>query len=200
VTPLSEASDFDPRELLARARAGDQAAWDELFRACYPKVVRVVRRKLDRPLRSLYDSTDFASDVMKSLAANLDRLDFPSIQSLMAFLAQAAEQKVIDEYRRRHTLKRDITRERGISRGAAAGEYDVALPSLEPTASQLAQARETRDQLLSGQDESERRIIELKQQGYTNAEIAAETGWNIRKVQRFLKDLRDSLCDSGDGE
>src|SRR3954465_13429199 len=88
--------------LFARARAGDQAAWEELFRTCYPKVIRVVRRKLDRPMRSLYDSTDFVSDVMKSLAANLDRLDFPSLGSLIAFLAQAAEQKVIDEYRRRH--------------------------------------------------------------------------------------------------
>ena len=77
----------------------------------------MVRRKLDRPMRSLYDSTDFASDVMKSLAANLDRLDFPSIESLIAFLAQVAEQKVIDEYRRRHTLKRDVTRERALVTG-----------------------------------------------------------------------------------
>ena len=29
-------------------------------------------------MRSLYDSTDFASDVLKSLAAKSDRFDFPS--------------------------------------------------------------------------------------------------------------------------
>ena len=81
ITPC-QPSDNDSSGLFARARAGDQAAWEELFHTCYPKVIRVVRRKLDRPLRSLYDSTDFASDVMKSLAANLDRLDFPSIDSL----------------------------------------------------------------------------------------------------------------------
>src|SRR3954468_17659368 len=98
MVPMSDSSDLDSDELIARARAGDQAAWEELFRACYPKVVRVVRRKLDRPLRPLYDSTDFASDVWKSLAAKCDRFDFPSIDSLMAFLKQAAEQKVIDEY------------------------------------------------------------------------------------------------------
>src|SRR6478672_7763701 len=109
--PVPDFSEQDRDGLFSRARAGDQAAWEVLFNTCYPKVIRVVRRKLDRPLRSLYDSTDFASDVMKSLAANLDRLEFPSIGSLMAFLAQAAEQKVIDEYRRRHTLKRDINRE-----------------------------------------------------------------------------------------
>ena len=77
----------------------------------------MVRRKLNRSMRSLYDSTDFASDVMKSLAANIGHLQFPSIDSLLAFLAHVAEQKVIDEYRRRHTLKRDITRERAIMSG-----------------------------------------------------------------------------------
>jgi hypothetical protein len=40
-------------------------------------------------------------------------------------------------------------------------------------------------------------IIELRQQGYSNADIAERTGWNIRRVQRFLKDLLDSMDDSG---
>ena len=189
----SDESQLDPQDLLDRARAGDQAAWEELFHTCYPKVIRVVRRKLNRPLRALYDSTDFASDVMKSLVDNLDRLDFPSIHSLMAFLAQAAEKKVIDEYRRRHTQKRDIKRERALASGDESEVPSLALVSGEPTASQVAQAREVRDRLLAGQDEDERRIIELKQLGYSNAEIAEETGWNIRKVQRFFKNLHDTL-------
>jgi RNA polymerase sigma factor (sigma-70 family) len=160
------------------------------------KVRRVVRRKLNRSMRSLYDSTDFASDVMKSLAANFGHLDFSSIDSLMAFLAQVAEQKVIDEYRRRHTLKRDMTRERPLlSDGAEAGP--VQLSSDDPTASQLAQANEVHERLLSRVDETERTIIQLKQQGYSNADIAERTGWNIRKVQRFFKDLLDSMDDSG---
>src|SRR3954453_606312 len=162
MVPMSDSSDFDSDELIARARAGDQAAWEELFRTCYPKVIRVVRRKLDRPMRSLYDSSDFVSDVMKSLAANLDRLDFPSIRSLIAFLAQAAEQKVIDEYRRRHTLKRDITRERAMVTADGIDLKPTALASHDPTASQVAQASEARDRLFAGQDEFERRVIELK--------------------------------------
>jgi len=196
--PGPDFSDPERDGLFSRARAGDQDAWEELFRTCYPKVIRVVRRKLDRPLRSLYDSTDFASDVMKSLAANLDRLDFPSISSLMAFLAQAAEQKVIDEYRRRHTLKRDIKRECTLTShdGTDLGPQVLASPG--PTASQVVQADEVRERLLSGQDPTERAVIELKQQGYSNSEIAEQTGWNIRKVQRFFKDLHDVLVNSGD--
>ncbi len=186
----------DLSRTLLDAQKGDQSAWEALFRECYPKVRRVVRRKLDRSMRSLYDSTDFASDVMKSLAANWNQLTFASVESLFKFLAQVAEQKVIDEHRRRHTLKRDVTRERRFS--ADDSEAGPAhLPSGEPTASQQAQANEIQERLLDRQDEIERTIIDLKHQGYSTADIADKTGWNIRKVQRFLKDLHDSLHDSG---
>ncbi len=186
----------DLSRMLLDAQNGDQSAWEALFRECYPKVRRVVRRKLDRSMRSLFDSTDFASDVMKSLAANLNQLNFASFESLFKFLAQVAEQKVIDEHRRQHTLKRDVTRERRLS----ADDREIGpvqLPSSEPTASQQAQANEVQAWLLNRQDEIERTIIDLKHQGYTTADIADKTGWNIRKVQRFLKDLHDSLHDSG---
>jgi RNA polymerase sigma factor (sigma-70 family) len=143
-------------------------------------------------MRSLYDSTDFASDVMKSLAANLDQLSFPTVESLIAFLSHVAEQKVIDEYRRQHTLKRDVTRERRLTPGDHESS-PVQLPSAEPTASQFAQANEVHQRLLDRHDETERTIIGLKHQGYSNADIADRTGWNIRKVQRFLKNLHESL-------
>ena len=150
-------------------------------------------------MRSLFDSTDFASDVMKSLAANFNHLQFPSLDSLLAFLAHVAERKVIDEYRRCHALKRDITRERPIQASEAdADTGPVQLPSDDPTASQWAQAQEVHERLLSGADDTERMIIEMREQGYSTADIADRTGWNIRKVQRFLKDLLDSLAESGD--
>jgi RNA polymerase sigma factor (sigma-70 family) len=187
---------MDLAGVLQQAHRGDPAAWEAIFHECYPKVRRVVRRKLNRSMRSLYDSTDFASDVMKSLAANIGHLQFPTLDSLLAFLAHVAEQKVIDEYRRRHTLKRDITRERAILSGNE-DNGPVQVPSGDPTASQLAQANEVQERLLSGADETERTIIELRQQGYSMAEIADQTGWNIRKVQRFLKDLLDSIDESG---
>jgi hypothetical protein len=64
----------------------------------------------------------------------------------------------------------------------------------------VAQASEARERLLAGQEGLERRVIELRQLGYTNVEIAEQTGWNIRKVQRFLKDLHDSLQNESDGD
>jgi DNA-directed RNA polymerase specialized sigma24 family protein len=134
---------------------------------------------------------------MKSLAANLTHLNFPSVDSLIAFLARVAEQKVIDEYRKRHTLKRNANRERRLFTGDSESA-PVQLPSGEPTASQQAQANEVHEWLLDRRDETERTIVHLRQEGYSTADIAEKTGWNVRKVQRFLKDLHDALHHTGD--
>jgi len=195
MSPPFDVSNHDSGDLFTRARAGDQDAWRELFEKCYPKVLRVVRRKLDQPMRSLYDSTDFASDVMKSLAAKFDKFDFPSLDSLHAYLVQAAKQKVIDEYRRRHTLKHDIGRERSVDWADDGDPMRHALASGDPTASQEAQATEVHERLLADLDETERAVVELKHQGLSNSEVAEITGWHVRKVQRFLQALSNSLSD-----
>jgi RNA polymerase sigma factor (sigma-70 family) len=180
-------------ELFTRARAGDQSAWEELFHTCYPKIRRVVRRKLNPPMRSLYDSTDFASDVMGSLVAKSDRFDFPNLTALVAFLERAAEQKVIDAYRKRHTLKYDVTREVPMEvRGADGSLEPRALVSPDPTPSQIAQANEGLARVWARLTDEERRILDLKRAGYTTEEIAQQTTWHVRKIQRFLKDLGDS--------
>jgi RNA polymerase sigma factor (sigma-70 family) len=192
MSSASDPSSIVEDALFARAREGDEAAWAELFEKCYPKVVRVVSRRLNQSMRSQFDSTDFASDVMKSLAANARRLDFPSFGSLMAFLSKAALQKVIDEHRKATTLKRDAERTLALVHVDADGETTVDLPSDAPTASQIALAGEVHDQLLAGQSAPERAAIELKEQGYTCDEIAEHTGWHPRKVQRFFKSLRET--------
>ena len=131
----------DLSRILEEAQNGNQTAWETLFKECYPKVRRVVRRKLNRSMRSLYDSTDFASDVMGNLVANLDRLKFPSVDSLLAFLAHVAEQKVIDEHRRQHTLKRDVARDQSISASDADEGPSSCLRTNRPPARWLKPTR-----------------------------------------------------------
>jgi RNA polymerase sigma-70 factor (ECF subfamily) len=186
MNPMSDPSPSDIDRLLARARAGDRIAWEELFRECYPKVLRVVRRRLNKPLRTVYDSTDFASDVMKSLAANIGRLDFESYDALLAFLTEVASQKVIDEHRKENALKRDVKRREPLGADGGGG-----IASDTPTASKFAQAEEARAALLDGQNAPGREVIKLKESGHSNQEVAKQVGWNIKKVQRFLKDLED---------
>ncbi|MFO0910666.1 MAG: sigma-70 family RNA polymerase sigma factor [Isosphaeraceae bacterium] len=187
----SNAQGDDEVRLFARARSGDDAAWEELFRRCYPKLLRVIRRKLNHTMRPWYDSTDFASDVMKSLAAKADRLDFQTPGSLMAFLRRVAEEKVIDEHRRVHRGKRDISRTRSLGAfGADPGESGIpALVADDPTASEIVSASELSQRLLAGREEPEQNVIRMRERGYSVVEISRETGWHPRKIQRFIQEL-----------
>ncbi len=176
-----------PPDLLDRVRQGDQNAWEVLFNECYPKIVRVIRRRMSRPLRKIYDSTDIANEVMKSLAAKFHHFDFSTLDGLQAFLVQAAKQKMVDGYRRGHAQKRDLNRVRAFSTGSL--ERDEPTDG-SPTASQLAVAIEEEEILLDGHTGEFRTILELKLKGYTNSEVSRTTGWHLRKIERFLQNLR----------
>jgi RNA polymerase sigma factor (sigma-70 family) len=189
-------NEVDQDTLFARAKAGDQAAWKTLFETCYPKIIRVVRRRLTSPtMRSLYDSADFAHDVWKSLAAKSDRFHFASLQALVAFLSQAVERKVIDEYRRQNALKNSRTKQRPLLNGASPSSEPC---SSDPSPSQYAQARESWQRIQDGRTETERTILRLKHDNHSTEAIADTVGWHPRKVQRFLRDLQDSLDHEGD--
>jgi RNA polymerase sigma factor (sigma-70 family) len=198
MTMLSEGCvDDDFAHALIEARNGDQAAWERLFHECYPKVRRVVRRRLTGRLRVLYDSTDFASDVMKSLAAKLDHLNFLTVDALMAFLAQAAEKKVIDEYRKQRAQKRGSGH---VIHALDLGDEDsnpIQIPAKGGTPSQVAVERETEEELLDRVSETEQLILRLRKENYSNDEIARIVHWNIRKVQRFLQKLHASIQEPG---
>ncbi len=177
-------------DLLDRARQGDQTAWQVLFDDCYPKIVRVLHRRLSAPMRKIYDSNDIANEVMTSLAAKFHHFNFSSVGGLRAYLINAAEQKLADGYRRAYAQKRDVTRDRSMAGGGGSPDWDPADRS--PTASQLAVALEEEKLLLEDRSGEERAVLEMKIQGMSNFEVAQETGWHRRKVERFLLKLRGS--------
>lgn len=181
---------YNPDELFQRARAGDQEAWSQLVNHCYDKVRRVVRRKLNPPMRSLFDSTDFTNDVFTSLVAKSDRFDFPNMAALKAYLEQAAEKKLIDEYRRQNRQKRDLKRRQQMPVDDDGATIEPA--SSEPTASQYAVGRETEAAILNQRNEGVRKVLVLKGEGHTTQDISVETGYDVRKIQRLIKKVSDS--------
>ena len=69
--------------LIERARRGDQEAWQRPVRGMLPEGgARGIRRRMRGRGRRLYDSTDIANDVMKSLAEKFNHIDFSSIHGL----------------------------------------------------------------------------------------------------------------------
>lgn len=88
--------------LLVRIQQGEEEAARELLRTYESEVRLVVRRQLPRLLRSRFDSIDFLQSVWGSFFRRVRSgpSEFEEPRHLVAFLARAAKNKVIDEYRR----------------------------------------------------------------------------------------------------
>src|SRR5881392_643587 len=101
------------RALIDRIQSGDEGAARELLARYESKVRLVVRRQLPRLLRSRFDSLDFLQSVWGSFFYKIRTApnDLEEEQNLVTFLAWAARNKVIDEYRRAATQRQDIKRE-----------------------------------------------------------------------------------------
>lgn len=174
--------------LIARARTGDRDAAGELLARYSGHIQRVVRSHLNRRMRTRFDSQDFVQAVCASLLAHQSRLGrFQHPDELIAYLGAMTANKVIDECRRCLTYeKQNVNRERPL-------EVAREILSPEPTASQVAVARELWDALLEGQPPHYRRIVELRTGGMTFEEIATEVGLSTRQVRRVMRSLADRL-------
>jgi RNA polymerase sigma-70 factor (ECF subfamily) len=176
------------QELLARIKEGDDEAARELLKRYEPKIRLVVRRQLPRLLRSRFDSIDFLQSIWGSFFHKIQTgaNDLMEEQNLITFLAWAARNKVIDEYRRAATQRQDIRREEKLE---SRSDKDDCLAAGD-SPSQLAQAHETYDRLRDLLPADRQVILELKAAGYSSREIGGRLGISERTVQRVLEDLK----------
>ena len=179
----------DIQGFLARIQAGDDDAARELLTRYEAEVRLVVRRQLPRLLRSRFDSLDFLQSVWGSFFRRMrtDPTEFEDARHLVGFLARAAKNKVIDEYRRAASRKQDMHREEPIW---SDGDRPRDLAATIDTPSQVAQAREVFGRLRDLLPEDRRALLELKAQGLSSKEIGDRLGISERTVQRVLEDLR----------
>jgi RNA polymerase sigma-70 factor (ECF subfamily) len=183
--------DVDPvfAALLDEVRAGSQdAAW-KLVDKYGRDVQRFVRRSLNQRLRSKFDSLDFVQIVWGSFFRAPERLQgIERVEQLIAYLATLAKFKVLTEVRRRlDTEKYDVMRED--VRNEAKPLPDMNHDGNMPTPSAVAIAKERWEQLLAGQSEQVRRIVEMRLRGTTFHEIADHLHIHETTARKTMKRL-----------
>jgi RNA polymerase sigma-70 factor (ECF subfamily) len=183
--------DNDFARLMERVRGGCPDAIDEFLRRYGGHIREVVRQHLNQKLRTQFDSLDFQQDVWKSFFTGPARHHtFRSPQALARYLAEMACHKVIDVHRRRLE-----SAAHGTSREQTFGDIPFSQVAPEvaarnPTPSQFAIANEEWQRLLAEQPKHHRRILELRREGHTRAEIARALRVDERMVSRVLEALR----------
>jgi RNA polymerase sigma factor (sigma-70 family) len=173
--------------LLKKARTGCDPSAREIVDRFTPFMQRVIRRRLDRRLRSVFDSVDFSQSVWASFFAMApQKQNFQAPEDLVRFLEQVARNKVVEQIRRRlgarnHRVQREIPL-----------ENEDELKARSPTASQEAIAQERWQQALKKQPRHEE-IMNCFRGGLSRKDIADRLGISERTVRRAIRRLQLGL-------
>lgn len=85
--------------LLARARAGDDAALNEVLGRYLPRLRRWASGRLPLSARGLLDTEDIVQETLIKTLRNLNRLEVGNEGALQAYLRQAISNRLTDLYR-----------------------------------------------------------------------------------------------------
>jgi RNA polymerase sigma-70 factor (ECF subfamily) len=181
--------------LMERVRNGCPDAARILFEEYGEHIRRVVRQRLHERLRSQFDSLDFAQDVWASFfGASPDQYTFSSPGELVSFLCRVARNKVTEAFRKGfESQKGNLATVHGLERGAGVDPIDPPHP--DPTPSQFAVANERWQQLVEGQSETHRSLLELLRDGHSIKDAAERLDVHPRTLMRLLKRLDDQRQD-----
>ena len=167
-------------ELVERARAGDRAARQRLYRQHVQRVFRTVRGML----RSDAEAEDVTQDAMLTALTSLDRYSPRSGTRFAAWLTTIAVNTTRRRFRRRRP---ELT---------ATGELpDVADPVADPAVDvDMSRQRAALLQALAELEPREREIVSLRYGSDLNAtEIAAQMGMEAANVRKVLERARVRL-------
>lgn len=187
---MAEGNTF--QDLIARVRAGDEAAARELVRTYEPTIRRTVRIRLSDPrLRRVLDSTDICQSVFGSFFARaaLGQYDLDDPAQLLRLLVNMSRKKLIDHERHERAARRDMTR----TQGAGVMEYEVAAP--QPSPSQEVAASELLQEMRKRLSPDERRLAEQRAAGRDWAGIAAAEGDSPEALRKKLVRAVDRVAE-----
>jgi RNA polymerase sigma-70 factor (ECF subfamily) len=189
---MSEELSF--RDLILRVRAGDEEAAAQLVRRYEPAIRRAVQVRLhDRQLRRYLDSMDICQSVLASffVRAALGQYQLDEPAQLLRLLATMARNKLANQANQQRAGCRDYRR------GAAGADQACQVPAPGPSPSAQVEAADLVEQARQRLSAEELRLLELRRQGRTWPEIAAELGGSPdalrirldRAVERVTREL-----------
>lgn len=174
---------------LARIRAGDAAAAEELVRRYEPALRVIVRAHLGSALRRQLDSMDVCQSVMGTFFARvaLGQYDLQKPDELLALLARMTRNKLASQARYHHRDRRDARRRAG-------GDALDAGASAEAPPDRVAAGRELLRELRSRLSDEERELADRRADGQEWASIASAMGGTAEGRRKQLSRAIDRVA------
>ncbi len=191
---MNESADFDL--LLEAARSGDDIAMQRLIQQYEPELRIVARNRLGPALRPHLDTIDLVQSVHRSLLIGLRgaRFDISSPDKLIALAVTIVQRKAAKHWRH-------LKRQQRLS-GHDDGQDDLVetMLSLRTNPVDVSAEVSTREllvQWLASVDPTERRLIELRLEGYSTVEVAKLLNLDPDVLRVKLSRLRKRMREKG---
>ena len=180
----------DSQVLADRCRAGDAAAARELFDRYVDRLVAVARRRLSRPISSRVDPEDIVQSVFRTFFGRLRQGQFHLDQQndLCKLLVRITVNKTLRQIAFQKAAKRDPGQEAHSE--DAEREHVLELLAREPAPEDAVAFLDQLEHFLAQLTAEERRILEMRAQGYSNEDICRDLGIYDRKIRRVLERIR----------
>lgn len=179
-------------QLLVRWQQGDAQAAEALFRRFAERLIALARQRLSARLGRRIDAEDVVQSVYRSFFAGAQdgRYDPQRGGDLWRLLVGLTLHKLHRQVRRHRAAKRAYDREVPL-------DPDPALPTellaRAPAPVEGVTLAELLDHSMRKLQPLERRMLEMRLQGYNLEEIAAATQRSQRTVSRVLNEVKDEL-------
>jgi RNA polymerase sigma-70 factor (ECF subfamily) len=123
-------------KLVARAKAGDTDALNDLFTRYHQLMVEVARRRIGPRLRAKEEPDDLAQTTFREATRDFANYEYRGESSLVRWLIQILQNKIRDKAEFYSASKRDLSRERTMD--AAPQSEPESMPTLEPQSMDLS--------------------------------------------------------------
>lgn len=191
---MTDASDFDL--LLLAARSGDETAMQRLIQQYEPELRIVARNRIGPALRPHLDSIDLVQSVHRSLLIGLRaaRFDITSPEKLIALAVTIVQRKAAKHWRH---LKRQQRLSGHDDPHDDLVDTILSLRNSSEDSTAVVATREVIEQWLSRVDTVERRLIELRLEGYSTVEAAKLLDLDPDVLRVKLSRLRKRMRERG---
>lgn len=176
-------------DLMARWQSGDQAAAQELFQRYAQRLRALAQSRLSGRLAGRIDPEDVVQSAYRSFftGARDDRYALRRSGDLWRLLAAITLHKLHHQVEHHKAGKRAASRER---RSLPAW---ASVPDREPTPAEAMALADTLEQVFRDLGPLQRRMTELRLQGWAIEEIADDVQRSERTVRRVLEQVKDRL-------
>ena len=181
-----------PREdaLLKLWRAGDEDAARQLFDRYVAQLVALARRRISQRIASRVDAEDIVQSVFRTFfqRARQGEFQIDDPDDLCKLLVKITVHKTLRQIAFHKRAKRDAAKEAG--QGDGESDHLMAVLASEPTPEETTTLLDQMEHFLSKLRPEDRRIIEMRMEGYSNVEIANRLGITDRKIRRLMERVR----------